>query len=85
MAAIPAWKKYIPTIKDLVFIIGILVSSIGWIRASGVEKSEFKNQIKNLTEEVAGTNTQLEKINETLVVQSELNGKIIMFIDMYNK
>ena len=80
MPAILAWKTHIPTIKDIVFIIGILVSSIGWIRASAVEKNELENQVEILTTSVNGTNKQLEKINETLMEQSELNGKIILFI-----
>ena len=76
------WKKNMSIVKDVVFIILFLATTTGWVISSTTNKSDLKNEVKALTEQVKGTNKQLEKINETLMEQSELNGKVLMFIDL---
>jgi len=76
------WKKHMSVIKDIIFIIGILVSSIGWIRSEAIKETNTKNQIEILTKAVEDNTTQLEKINNVLNEQQNLNGQIIQYMKM---
>ncbi len=78
----PIWKKYMSFFKDAVFIIGIVVSTFGWIRSETIKKTNLENEVKILTTAVEGQTKQLEKINDYLLKQSELNGKIINYIEL---
>jgi hypothetical protein len=70
------------TIKDIVFIVGIFASSIGWIRSETIKNNEKDNKIEILTTAVNEQTRQLEKINNILTDQQLLNGKIIQYMQM---
>lgn len=74
------WKKHMSLIKDVVFIVGILVSTVGWIRSETIKKNNLENQVKILTEAVDGNTKQLKEINTILMDQNLLNGKIIQYM-----
>ena len=78
----PLWKKHLGTLKDLIFILGIVISAGGWFTAEAVAKNETKNKIEALTNVIEDYNTQLVKINDILNAQQELNGKIIQYMEM---
>lgn len=78
----PLWKKHLGTLKDIIFILGIVISAGGWFTAEAVAKNETKNKIEVLTKVIDNNNTQLEKINDILSAQQQLNGKIIQYMEM---
>ena len=71
-------------LKDIIYIITILVSLGGWIRSETIQKQEFNNQIEALTKKIDANHEQLEKINEIFIQQQVLNGKIIQYMEMDN-
>ena len=75
--------------KDIILVIGFIVAAAGWFRSSVIENSQtnseitiLKNEVKTLTLAVSESTKQLEKVNETLLKQNELNGKIILFMEL---
>jgi len=78
----PAWKRYVNIVKDVVFVVGILVSAGGWIRSETIKKNDTKNKIEALTKAVDESTEQLKKINTILMEQQTLNGKIIQYMSM---
>ena len=84
MPTTSAWKKYMPSIKDWVFIISTLIAVVGWIRSETVKATENRIKIENLTKAVDNNTKQLEEINKIMSDQKELNGKIIMYMQLDN-
>ena len=72
-----SWKKNFATIKDIVFIVGIIVSTVGWVRSETIKKTNLENTVKTLTVAVDANTKQLEKINDILREQSNLNGQAV--------
>jgi hypothetical protein len=70
------------TFKDVVFVIGLLVSTGGWIRSEAIKSTDKDNKIVVLTIAVQEQTKQLEKINDILTEQQLLNGQIIQFMKM---
>jgi len=77
------WKKYTTFIKDIILIVMFLSSTIGWIRSETIKRTKMEEKIEQLSIQLQENTKQLEKINEILYKQQELNGKIIQF--MQNK
>jgi len=75
-----AWKKHMSFIRDVVFIVLFLASVVGWIRSETIKKTKMEEQIERLTVSVNESTKQLEKINDILYRQQELNGKIIQYM-----
>jgi hypothetical protein len=75
------WKKFIPNIKDTIYIILFLSTTYGWIRSATINKTKMEDKVQNLTEALQSNTKQLEKITDILLKQSELNGKVIMHIE----
>ena len=76
-------------IKDIILVVGFLVTIGGWYRSSIVSKSQItseitilKNNVTTLSTAVNGNTEQLVKVNENLLKQNELNGKIILFMEL---
>ena len=78
----PLWKSHIGTLKDLVFVVGIIISAGGWFTADAVAKGKVETKIEVLTKVIDNNNSQLEKINDILSAQQQLNGKIIQYMEM---
>jgi len=74
------WKKYISIIKDAVFVIGILISCVGWYHSETVKSTQRDIQIQILTKELNDNTKQLEKINDILSDQKTLNGEMIEYM-----
>ena len=73
------------SLKDLIYIITIMISLGGWIRSETIQKQNFNNQIDALTKKIDANHQQLEKINEIFIQQQVLNGKIIQYMEMDQK
>ena len=76
----PIWKKHMIYIRDGVFVILFLVSVGGWVRTSTVQKTRLEDEVKTLSIATNELTRQLEKINNILLEQKELNGKIIQYM-----
>jgi hypothetical protein len=75
------WKKFIPTVKDVIYIILFLATAYGWIRSETKKASDKDNKIENLTKAVDSNTKQLEKISDMLMKQAEINGKMMLHIE----
>ena len=80
----PMWKKHMTVIRDVVFIVLFLASAIGWVRSETIKKTKLEGQVEVLTKAVEDNTTQLEKINDILTEQQNLNGQIIQYMKMKN-
>jgi hypothetical protein len=78
----PTWKKHMTVIRDVVFIVLFLATTVGWVRASAINRTKLETKVETLTEAVNENTKQLEKINDILTEQQNLNGKIIQYMEM---
>lgn len=76
------FKFNISLLKDIIFFIMFFVSVIGWIRAETIKNTKLQVQVETLTNAVNENTRQLEKINDILIEQQNLNGQIIQFMKM---
>jgi len=76
------WKKYMCYVRDVIYIAGILIAVYGWVRSETINKTNLENKVEVLTKSVDDNTKQLEKINEILLQQSQLNGKIIQYMEI---
>lgn len=76
------WKKHMTIIRDVVFILLFLASVVGWIRSETIKKTKLETQVEVLTQKLEDNTRELEKINDILVEQQTLNGKIIQYMEM---
>ena len=76
------WKKYMSTLKDIIFIIGIVISTTGWIRSETIKRTKIEIKIEELTKAVDDNTKQHEKMNDIISQQNVLNGKIIQFMEL---
>jgi len=74
-------NKYRAWIKDAILIIGFIATTAGWISSAASNRTEMKGEIRHLSNIVQDQNKQLEKINDILLEQKELNGKVIQFLE----
>jgi len=74
------FKFNISLLKDIIFFIMFFVSVIGWIRAETIKNTKLQVQVETLTNAVNENTRQLEKINDILIEQQNLNGQIIQFM-----
>ncbi|MCK9446972.1 hypothetical protein M0Q50_09000 [bacterium] len=70
------------SLKDIIYIISLLITLTGWIRSETIQKQKFENQIEILTKKIDANQEQLQKINEIFLEQQVLNGKIIQYMQM---
>jgi hypothetical protein len=64
----PVYKKYLPYLKDFVYVVGIAVSLLGWIKTKSKNEAILETTIKYNTEAV-------EKLEDFVTKQVDLNGK----------
>lgn len=78
----PMWKKHMTIIRDVVFVVLFLASAIGWVRSETIKKTKLETQVELLTRTIEDNTKQLEKINDVLNEQQNLNGQIIQYMKM---
>jgi hypothetical protein len=78
----PVWKKHMTIIRDVVFVVLFLASAIGWVRSETIKKTKLESQVEILTKTLEDNTKQLEKINDILTEQQNLNGQIIQYMKM---
>lgn len=54
---------------------------VGWSFSFGI----FYNRMTSLEEEVRTTNTKIEKVQDAILKQQEINGKILTYIELTNR
>ena len=74
------WEPFMTKFKDLVFIIMFLATLAGWIITSVTNKAKMKMAIEQNTQVVKELKGEINKINDYITKQSELNGQIIQFM-----
>lgn len=74
------WEPFMTKFKDLVFIIMFLATIAGWIITSVTNKAKMKMAIEQNTQVVKELKGEINKINDYITKQSELNGQIIQFM-----
>jgi hypothetical protein len=79
------WEIFIKNFKDIVFVIMFLATTIGWITTSVSDKTEIKMTLQENTKTINELKKQVEDINTYIKEQSELNGKIIQYMEMDSK
>lgn len=73
------YNKITPYIKDAIYIIGIGVSTYGWISSKGEAKATLETTIKYNTEEIKKVELFLDKQVELNNKQAEVNGALMEF------
>jgi hypothetical protein len=74
------WEPFMTKFRDLVFIIMFLVTIAGWIITSTTSKTKMKMAIEQNTQVINDLKGEVNKINDYITKQSELNGQIIQFM-----
>ena len=69
------YKKYLVYVKDVIYIIGILIGVIGWITTKSKNEAILETTLKYNTEAI-------KKMELFMDNQQELNGKVIQYIEM---
>ena len=88
---ITLWKKYGNYVKSAVAVITVIVSVTGWIISTTTTKVNYQNKINAFQEQITTLNTtvdalskqqstQFDKINDALLQQNLLNGKVLQYI-----
>jgi hypothetical protein len=73
-------KKYVGYIKDAAYVIGIVISLMGWVHSETVNKTNMENKVEVLSKAVESNTKQIEKMNELFMEQNKLNGSIIQYM-----
>ena len=74
------WEPFMTKFKDLVFIFMFLATIAGLIITSVTNKAKMKMAIEQNTLVVKELKGEINKINDYITKQSELNGQIIQFM-----
>lgn len=73
------YSKFTPYIKDAIYIIGIGVSTYGWISSKAEAKATLETTVKYNTEAVKKVEEALNKQVELNNRQAEINGILMEF------
>ena len=80
----PKWyDNYTKYLKDVVYIIGILVSLYGWITTKSKNEAVLETTIKYNTETVKKLEIFVDKQIELNAKQAELDGQYSQFINLH--
>jgi len=82
---ITGYKKYLPYLKDLVYVVGIVVSLFGWIRAKTENKTLLETTVKYNTEAVKKLDAFVTKQVDLNTKQAEINGALLEFKNKYSE
>jgi len=75
----PGYKKYLPYLKDAVYIIGLVVALFGWISTKSKNEAVLETTIKYNTEAVKKFETFMTKQVDLNTKQGEVNGTLMEF------
>ena len=75
----PGYKKLLPYLKDAVYIIGIVISLLGWMRANTENKTLLETTVKYNTEELKKLDNFVNKQVDMNTKQGEINGTLMEF------
>jgi hypothetical protein len=82
----PKWyDNYTKYIKDVIYIIGILVSLYGWITTKSKNEAVLETTIKYNTETVKKLEIFVDKQIELNSKQAELDGQYSQFINSHKE
>jgi len=68
-----SYKKYLTYLKDLVYVVGIVIALSGWLTSKSKNEAILETTVKYNTETI-------DKLETFMNEQAELNGKIIQFM-----
>ena len=73
------YKKFLPYLKDMVYIVGIVVSVFGWISTKSKNEAVLETTIKYNTQAVEKLETFVTKQVDLNGDQAEINGTLMEF------
>ena len=79
------YDKFTPYIKDAIYIIGIGVSTYGWISSKAEAKATMETTVKYNTEALQKVETFMNNQVEINTRQAEINGIILEFKNSHVK
>jgi len=68
------YKKYLMYLKDVVYVIGLVVALFGWISTKSKSEAILETTVKYNTETI-------DKLEDFMDNQLQLNGQIIQFME----
>lgn len=75
------WDTFMSKFRDIVFILMFIVTSVGWIVTATKNKTEMSMVLQQNTQAINDLKGEIKSINSYITQQSELNGKIIQFMN----
>jgi len=81
---VTGYKKYLPYLKDAVYVIGILVSLYGWINSKSKNAAVLETTIKYNTEAVKKLDDFVTKQVDLNSKQAEINGALMEYKNSHN-
>lgn len=82
----PKWyDNYTKYLKDVVYIVGILVSLYGWITTKSKNEAVLETTIKYNTETVKKLEIFVDKQIELNAKQAELDGQYSQFVNSHKE
>jgi len=76
------WKRNMTMIRDIVFVVLFLATIYGWIRSDTKKDTMLETHVELLSDKVNELSKHMEKTNQILMDQKELNGKIIQYMQL---
>ena len=73
------YKKYFPYLKDMVYILGIVISLFGWISTKSKNAAVLETTIKYNTEAILKLENFVTKQVDLNGDQAEINGTLMEF------
>ncbi len=75
----PGYKKFLPYLKDVAYIIGIVISLYGWISTKSKNAAVLETTIKYNTEAIKKFDVFVTKQVDMNTKQGEVNGTLMEF------
>jgi hypothetical protein len=69
-------------VKNIIYVIGIVFTIFYFFRDKAVKEALMENQMKTTIENQENIMEKLKEIDTKFEKQSELNGKVLMYIDL---
>ena len=79
------YKKFFPYVKDGIYIIGIIISLVGWISTKSKNEAVLETTIKYNTEAVKKLESFVTKQVDLNGKQAEINGTLMEFKKSHDK
>lgn len=75
-------KITLSTAKDLIYIVGIGITVYFYFRDKAVREAVLDAQVKTIIENQSSMLNKLKEIDVKFEKQAEINGKILMYIEL---